>query len=29
MKGDPNQGNVIVETARQVLGAVLPGHHDK
>ncbi|AET94929.1 thiamine pyrophosphate-requiring protein (plasmid) [Burkholderia sp. SFA1] len=26
MKGDPNQGNVIVETARQVLGAVLPGH---
>ncbi|ASL48931.1 Putative thiamine pyrophosphate-containing protein YdaP (plasmid) [Burkholderia sp. AD24] len=29
MKGDPNQGNVIVETAKQVLGAVLPGHHDK
>lgn len=26
MKGDPNEGNVIVETARQVLGAVLPGH---
>ncbi|KXV15153.1 thiamine pyrophosphate-binding protein [Caballeronia megalochromosomata] len=26
MKGDPNQGNVIVETARQLLGAVLPGH---
>ncbi|ORC49573.1 thiamine pyrophosphate-requiring protein [Paraburkholderia terricola] len=29
MKGDPEQGNVIVETARQVLGAVLPGHRDK
>jgi pyruvate dehydrogenase (quinone) len=29
MKGDPDQGNVIVETAKQVLGAVLPGHHDK
>jgi len=29
MKGDPNEGNVIVETAKQVLGAVLPGHHDK
>ncbi|MEX3810983.1 thiamine pyrophosphate-requiring protein [Paraburkholderia sp. BR13439] len=29
LKGDPDQGNVVVETARQVLGAVLPGHHDK
>jgi pyruvate dehydrogenase (quinone) len=29
MKGDPNQGNVIVDTAKQVLGAVLPGHKDK
>ncbi|BCQ26484.1 thiamine pyrophosphate-requiring protein [Caballeronia sp. NK8] len=28
MKGDPQQGNVIVDTARQVLGAVLPGHKD-
>jgi pyruvate dehydrogenase (quinone) len=28
MKGDPNEGNVIVETAKQVLGAVLPGHRD-
>ncbi|SAK85776.1 thiamine pyrophosphate protein [Caballeronia catudaia] len=28
MKGDPNQGNVIVDTAKQVLGAVLPGHKD-
>ncbi len=25
-KGDPDQGNVIIDTARQVLGAVLPGH---
>ncbi|CAL8480590.1 thiamine pyrophosphate-requiring protein [Caballeronia sp. S22] len=29
MKGDPSQGNVIVDTAKQVLGAVLPGHKDK
>jgi pyruvate dehydrogenase (quinone) len=29
MKGDPNQGNVIVDTARQVLDAVLPGHRSK
>ena len=29
MKGDPDEGNVIVETAKQVLSAVLPGHHDK
>ncbi|KXU93947.1 thiamine pyrophosphate-binding protein [Caballeronia megalochromosomata] len=29
MKGDPSQGNVIVDTARQVLSAVLPGHKDK
>ncbi len=26
MKGDPDQGNVLIDTARQVLGAVLPGH---
>ncbi len=25
-KGDPDEGNVIVETAKQVIGAVLPGH---
>ena len=29
LKGDPDERNVIVETAKQVLGAVLPGHHDK
>ncbi|WP_250532306.1 thiamine pyrophosphate-requiring protein [Caballeronia sp. ATUFL_F1_KS39] len=29
MKGDPNQSHVIVDTAKQVLGAVLPGHKDK
>ncbi|WP_250456111.1 thiamine pyrophosphate-requiring protein [Caballeronia sp. ATUFL_M2_KS44] len=28
-EGDPNEGNVIVDTAKQVLGAVLPGHKDK
>ncbi|HEX7933264.1 MAG TPA: thiamine pyrophosphate-requiring protein [Paraburkholderia sp.] len=28
MKGDPNEGSVIVQTAKQVIGAVLPGHHD-
>lgn len=28
-KGDPDEGNVIVQTAKQVLGAVLPGHHDE
>ncbi|CAM2161418.1 thiamine pyrophosphate-requiring protein [Burkholderia orbicola] len=27
VKGDPREGNVIVETARQVLSAVLPGNH--
>jgi pyruvate dehydrogenase (quinone) len=26
MKGDPDQGSVIIDTAKQVLGAVLPGH---
>jgi pyruvate dehydrogenase (quinone) len=26
--GDPNQGNVLVDTAKQVLGAVLPGRKD-
>ncbi|MDR5780678.1 thiamine pyrophosphate-requiring protein [Caballeronia sp. LZ065] len=29
MKGDPSQANVIVDTAKQVLGAVLPGHKGK
>jgi pyruvate dehydrogenase (quinone) len=29
MKGDPDQGNVLIDTARQVLGAVLPGHKNK
>ncbi|MEK6346666.1 MAG: thiamine pyrophosphate-requiring protein [Burkholderia sp.] len=29
MEGDPDEGNVIVDTAKQVLGAVLPGHHRK
>ena len=29
IKGDPDERNVIVETARQVLGSVLPGHRDK
>jgi pyruvate dehydrogenase (quinone) len=28
-EGDPDQRNVIVDTAKQVLGAVLPGHKDK
>ncbi|XUW93638.1 thiamine pyrophosphate-requiring protein (plasmid) [Burkholderia sp. M6-3] len=28
-EGDPNEGNVIISTAKQVLGAVLPGHKDK
>lgn len=27
-QGDPNQGSVIVETAKQVLGSVLPGHKE-
>ncbi|ELW9447395.1 thiamine pyrophosphate-requiring protein [Burkholderia cenocepacia] len=27
VKGDPREDNVIVETARQVLSAVLPGNH--
>jgi len=29
MKGDPDQGNVLIDTARQVLGAVLPGHKNQ
>ena len=29
MKGDPDQGNIIIDTAKQVLGAVLPGHKNK
>jgi len=28
-EGDPDEGNVIIDTAKQVLGAVLPGHKDK
>jgi pyruvate dehydrogenase (quinone) len=27
-EGDPNERNVILDTAKQVLGAVLPGHKD-
>ncbi|MFL6608064.1 MAG: thiamine pyrophosphate-requiring protein [Pseudomonas sp.] len=26
LHGDPNEGGVVVETAKQVLGALLPGH---
>jgi len=29
MAGDPEQGNMVLDTARQVLSAVLPGHKDK
>jgi pyruvate dehydrogenase (quinone) len=29
MKGDPDQGNIIIDTAKQILGAVLPGHKNK
>ena len=29
MAGDPEQGNMLRDTARQVLSAVLPGHKDK
>jgi pyruvate dehydrogenase (quinone) len=29
LKGDPDQGSVIANTARQVLSAVLPGNHKK
>jgi pyruvate dehydrogenase (quinone) len=29
IKRDPNEGNVIFETAKQVLDAVIPGHRDK
>ncbi|MEZ2354477.1 thiamine pyrophosphate-requiring protein [Caballeronia sp. RCC_10] len=28
-EGDPNEGSIIVDTAKQVLGAVLPGHKEK
>jgi hypothetical protein len=28
MHGDPDEGNVLVDTAKQVLSAVLPGHKD-
>jgi len=28
-EGDPDEGNVIIDTAKQVLGAVLPGHKNK
>ncbi|MFC4276278.1 thiamine pyrophosphate-requiring protein [Achromobacter aloeverae] len=27
LQGDPDQGNVMIDTARQVLGSVLPGGH--
>jgi pyruvate dehydrogenase (quinone) len=27
-KGDPREGGVIAGAMRQVLGAILPGHHD-
>ncbi|GAB2561733.1 thiamine pyrophosphate-requiring protein [Dyella jejuensis] len=29
MEGDPDEGHIVRDTARQVLGAVLPGHKDK
>ncbi|WGS55245.1 thiamine pyrophosphate-requiring protein (plasmid) [Paraburkholderia sp. D15] len=29
MQGDPDEGNVIIDTAKQVLSAVMPGHRDK
>ncbi len=29
MKDDPGQNHMLVDTAKQVLGAVLPGHRDK
>lgn len=30
LQGDPNERGIVVETAKQVLGALLPGHrHDK
>jgi pyruvate dehydrogenase (quinone) len=29
MKGDPDQGHVLLDTAKQVLSAVLPGHKDE
>ncbi len=29
VKGDPREANVIVETARQVLSAVLPGNGER
>ncbi|MDR5784615.1 thiamine pyrophosphate-requiring protein [Caballeronia sp. LZ065] len=28
-EGDPDEGSVIVDTAKQVLGAILPGHKDE
>jgi pyruvate dehydrogenase (quinone) len=28
-EGDPNERSIIVDTAKQVLGAVLPGHRDE
>ncbi|EKS71976.1 MULTISPECIES: thiamine pyrophosphate-requiring protein [Caballeronia] len=28
-EGDPDEGNIIVDTAKQVLGAVLPAHKNK
>jgi pyruvate dehydrogenase (quinone) len=29
LKGDPNQSNVLIDTAKQVLGSILPGHKSK
>jgi pyruvate dehydrogenase (quinone) len=26
LKGDPNEGGIVVQTAKQVLGALLPAH---
>jgi pyruvate dehydrogenase (quinone) len=26
LQGDPNERGIVVETAKQVLGALLPGH---
>jgi hypothetical protein len=28
VKGDPDEGGVIVGAARQLVGALLPGDHD-
>jgi pyruvate dehydrogenase (quinone) len=28
MKGDPNEGHILLDAAKQVLSAVLPGHKE-